>query len=166
MVVICIWCALFATSYSCFQTKVLAKLLTWWFVYSSTRTPLNLCHCTEYKFSAIQVRISEENKLNASTQQLITTKISGCALKQRSKTLITASAICNCKMRLRWCLVEHEQSSLECAAGLSRAFRSRIYLHVRRLIHPLDHSSKLLQIMFRKVLSQNLIESRMWLLHL
>jgi len=32
------------------------------------------------------VEISEENKLNATTQQLITAKISGCALKQGSKT--------------------------------------------------------------------------------
>jgi len=43
----------------------------------------------------------------------------------------------------------------------SRAFRSRIYLHVRRLIHPLVHPSKLLPITFRKVLSQNLVESTM-----
>jgi len=48
-------------------------------------------HCTEYKLSALQVRISEENKLNARTQQFITAKISVCALKQESKTLITAA---------------------------------------------------------------------------
>jgi len=34
----------------------------------------------------LEVRISEENKLKATTQQFITTKIAGCALKQRSKT--------------------------------------------------------------------------------
>jgi len=45
-----------------------------------------MCHCTEYKLLALQMRISEENKLNATTQQFITAKISGCALKQRSKT--------------------------------------------------------------------------------
>jgi len=39
-----------------------------------------MCHCTEYKLSALQVRLSEENKLNAATQQFITAKISGCAL--------------------------------------------------------------------------------------
>jgi len=38
-------------------------------------------HCTEYKLSALQVRISEENELNATTQQQITAKISGFALK-------------------------------------------------------------------------------------
>jgi len=45
-----------------------------------------MCHCTEYKLLALQVRISEENALNATTQQFITAKISGCALKQGSKT--------------------------------------------------------------------------------
>jgi len=46
-----------------------------------------MCHCTEYKPSALQVRISEENKLNAVTaQQFVTAKISGCALKQGSET--------------------------------------------------------------------------------
>jgi len=44
-----------------------------------------MCY-TEYKLSALQVRISEENTLNATTQQIITAKISGCALKQGSKT--------------------------------------------------------------------------------
>jgi len=45
-----------------------------------------MCHCTEHKLSALQVKISEENTLNPTTQQFITAKISGCALKQRSKT--------------------------------------------------------------------------------
>jgi len=34
----------------------------------------------------LQARISEENKLNATTQQFITANISGCVLKQGSKT--------------------------------------------------------------------------------
>jgi len=45
-----------------------------------------MCHCTEYKLSALQVRVSEETKLNATTQQFITAEISGCALKQGSET--------------------------------------------------------------------------------
>jgi len=45
-----------------------------------------MCHCTEYKLSELQVSISEKNKLNATTQQVITPKISGCALKQGSET--------------------------------------------------------------------------------
>jgi len=51
-----------------------------------------MCRCTEYQLPALQVRISEENTLNATTQQFITAKISGCTLKQGSKTLINASA--------------------------------------------------------------------------
>jgi len=45
-----------------------------------------MCHWTEYDQSTLQVRTSEENILNATTQQFITAKISGCALKQGSKT--------------------------------------------------------------------------------
>jgi len=45
-----------------------------------------MCHCTEYKSSALQVRLSEENKLNATMQQFITAKMAGCVLKQGSKT--------------------------------------------------------------------------------
>jgi len=44
-----------------------------------------MCHCTEYKLSALQVRLSEKNKLNATTQQFITAKISECVLKQGSE---------------------------------------------------------------------------------
>jgi len=50
-----------------------------------------MCHCSEYKLLALQVRLSEENTLNPTTQQFITAKISGCALKQGSKTLVNAS---------------------------------------------------------------------------
>jgi len=45
-----------------------------------------MCHCTEYKLSALQVKLSEENKLTAAAQQFITAEISGCALKQGSET--------------------------------------------------------------------------------
>jgi len=45
--------------------------------------PYVMCHCNEYKLSALQVRISEEYKLNATTQQFV---ISSCALKQGSNT--------------------------------------------------------------------------------
>ena len=73
-----------------------------------------VCHCTEYILSTLQVRISEENKINATTQQLITAKISGCARKPGSKTHSSLRQTnSRCKMRLRWCLVEYEQSSIE-----------------------------------------------------
>ena len=73
-----------------------------------------MCHCTECKLSALLVRLSEENKLNAMIQQFITAKISGCVLNRGVKqTHHYVIAISNCKMRLRWRLVECEQSSIE-----------------------------------------------------
>jgi len=45
-----------------------------------------MCHGTGYKLSALQVRLSEKGKFNATTQQFITAKISGCALKKGSET--------------------------------------------------------------------------------
>jgi len=84
MVVICIWCVLFVTS----QFDVI-------FMFTNQRfgevcchnrhfllhaLPYFMCHCTEYKISALLFRISEENLLNAITQQFITAKISGCVL--------------------------------------------------------------------------------------
>ena len=45
-----------------------------------------MCHCTEYKPSALQDRLSGKNKLNATTQQFVTAKISGCVLKQVNET--------------------------------------------------------------------------------
>ena len=69
------------------------------------------------------VRISEENKLNATTQQFLTAKISGRALKQGSKThsslrqsnlqLHNETALMSCRIRA----VEHRK----CAAGLAGA---------------------------------------------
>jgi len=44
-----------------------------------------------YELSAFQVSMSEENTINATTQQFTIAIISGCALKQGSKTLVTAS---------------------------------------------------------------------------
>jgi len=85
--------------------------------------PYFMCHCTEYKLSALQFRISEENKLNATTQQFISVKILGCALKQRIKThsslrpsnlqLQNQAALMTCRIRA----VEHRK----CEAGLAGA---------------------------------------------
>jgi len=59
--------------------------------YYSTRTLLTgcctMCYCNEHKFSELQVRRLEQNTaLNAQTEQFITAKISGNALKQESRT--------------------------------------------------------------------------------
>jgi len=111
MVVIRIWCALFVTSYSCFQTNVLAKFVDARCMFFHTHSPYFMCHCTEYKLSALQVKKSKEDTHNATTQQFITANISGCALKQGmlgvKHTHHCIRAIYNCKMRLRWCLIEY-----------------------------------------------------------
>jgi len=84
IVVICIWCVLFVTS----QFDVI-------FIFPNQRFDEVSGHNMRillnalflfYKPSALQVRISEENKLNATTQQFTTIKISGAALEQGSKT--------------------------------------------------------------------------------
>ena len=85
MVVICIWCALFVTSFPCFQTNVSAKFVDIICIFFYIHSPYFMCHCTEYKLSP-QVRLSEKSKLNATTQQFTTAKISGCALKQGNET--------------------------------------------------------------------------------
>ena len=74
------------TSYSCFQTNVLAKFVDTIRIFFYIHSPYFMCHWTEYKLSALQVRISEENKLNATTQQFITAKIWGCVSKQGNET--------------------------------------------------------------------------------
>jgi len=70
---------------------------------------------TEYKLSALQASISEENTINATTQQFITAKISGCISKQGSKThsslrpsnspLQNDAALMSCRIRA----VEHRK---------------------------------------------------------
>jgi len=78
------------TSCSFFQTNDLKKFVDIICIFLYTHSAYFMCHCTEYKLSALQVRISEENKPNASSQEFITAKI--------------------------WlrvvCLVEYEQSSI------------------------------------------------------
>ena len=100
------------TSYSCFQTNVLAKSVDTISILFCTHSLYFLCHCTESKLSALHVRISEEKTLNATTQQFITAKISHCALKQGIKHSAYYRAVQNCKNRLCECLVEYEQSSV------------------------------------------------------
>jgi len=117
MVIICIWCVLFVTSQFdviCFQTNVLAKFVNTICIFVYTHSPYFMCYCSEYKLSALQVAISEENELNATTQQFMTAKLPGCTLKQGIKrTHHCDRAIYNCKMRLSSCLVEYEESSIE-----------------------------------------------------
>ena len=91
-----------------------------------------------YKLPELKVRISKENKLYSTTQQLITAKISGFALKQGSKRhsslsqrnlqLQTEAALIFCRIRA----VEHRV----CAAGLAGAhpgLQDRILLNYTRV---------------------------------
>ena len=85
--------------------------------------PYFMCHCTEYKVSALQVTVSEEQKLNATTQQFIIAKISGCTWKLGSKThssqrssmiqLQNKASLISCSIQA----VQHRK----CAAGLAGA---------------------------------------------
>ena len=74
------------TSFPCFENNVLAKFVDIICIFFYIHSPYFMFHCTEYKLSALQVSISEKNKLNATTQQFITAKITDCALKQGSET--------------------------------------------------------------------------------
>ena len=57
------------TSYSCFQTNLLAKFVGIICIFYYIHSPYFMCQCTEYKLLALQVRISDEKTLNATTQQ-------------------------------------------------------------------------------------------------
>jgi len=90
MVVICVCCELFVTSQFdvifMFPNQPFGKVCCHNMLFFYIHSPYFVCQCTEYKLLALQVRISEENTLNATKQQFITAKISGCALIQGSKT--------------------------------------------------------------------------------
>jgi len=129
------------TSYSCFQTKVLAKFVDFICLFFYSHSPYFMCHCTEYKLSAFQVRTSEETKLNATTQQFITAKISGWALKQRNKTHTSLSQS-NLQLQNLAALMYRGIRAVEhrkCAAELSGAhpgLQDRILLSYTRIENP------------------------------
>jgi len=95
-------------------------------------------HCNEYKLSVLQVRISEENTLNVTTQQFITEKTSGCALKQGSKThssLRQSNLQLQIQAALMSCRIQAEEHG-KCAARLSDAhpgLQDRILLNYTRI---------------------------------
>ena len=86
------------------------------YAYSSTAHTLLyfICHCTEYKLSALQVRISDKNTQNTMTQQFITAKISGCVLKQGSKT---HSSLCQSNSQPGPSLGFHSRGGAEITRG-------------------------------------------------
>ena len=126
------------TSYSCFQTNVFAKFADTICIFFYTHSPCFICNCTEYKLSALRVTISEENKLNATTQQFIMAKISGCALKQGSKTHSSLRQR-DLQLQNQAALMSYWIRAVElrkCAAGLSNAspgLQDRILLNYTRI---------------------------------
>jgi len=97
-----------------------------------------MCHCTEYKLIALQVRLSEENTPNATIEQFTTAKLSGCALKQGSTTHSSArqsnlqrkneDALMSCRKRE----VEH-RVSVGGLAGAHPGLKNRILLNYTRI---------------------------------
>jgi len=75
-----------------------------------------------YKLSALQVEISGENTLTATTQQLVNVKISGFVLKQGNKT---QSSLCqsNLQVQNQAVLMSHRIQAVghRCVAGLAGA---------------------------------------------
>jgi len=100
-----------------------------------------MCHCTEYKLSVLQVTvgISEENTLNATAQQFTTAKISGCPLKQGSKTHSSLRQQSNLQLQNEAALMSGRTRALEhrkCAAGLAGThpgLQDRILLNYIRI---------------------------------
>jgi len=126
------------TSYSCFQTNILAKFVDIIRIFFDTHYPHFMCHWTEYKVSTLQVTISEENTLNATTQQFITAKISGCVLKQGNNTHSSHHCV-NLQLQNEAALMSCRIQAVEywkCAAGLAGVhpcLQDRILLNYARL---------------------------------
>jgi len=102
-------------------------------------TPTPLAHAlAEYKLSALQASTLEENTINATTQLFITAKISGCALKQGSKThsslrpsklqLQNEAALMSCRIRA----VEHRKC-VTGSAGAQPGLQDGILLNYTRI---------------------------------
>ena len=122
----------------CLQTNVLAKFVDIICIFFYIHSPYFICHFTEYKLSALQVRLSEKNKLNATTQWFITAKISGCALKQGSETHSSIRQS-NLQLQNQAGLRSRQIRAVEhwrCAAGLTGAhpgLQDRILLNHTRI---------------------------------
>ena len=127
MVVICIWCALFVTSQfeviSMFPNQRFGEVCWIVCIFFYIHSPYIMCRCTEYELSALQVRLSEKNKLNATTQQFIIAKITGCALKQGNETHSSLHQS-NWQLQNQATLRSRQIRAVEhwrCAAGLAGA---------------------------------------------
>ena len=126
------------TSFTCFQTNVLAKFVDIVCTFFYIRTSYFMCHCTEYKLWALQGRLPEKNNINATTQQFISAKISGWALKQGSETRSSLRQS-NLQLQNEAALRSRQILAVEhwrCAAGLAGAdpgLRDRILINYTRI---------------------------------
>jgi len=126
------------TSFPCFQTNVLAKFVDIKCIFLHIHSLYFICHCTEYKLSALQVRLSEKNKLKAKTLQFISAKTSDCALKQGSETH-SSQRQSNLQRQNQVALRSRHIRAVEdwrCAAGLAGAhpgLQDRILLKYTRI---------------------------------
>jgi len=106
--------------------------------------PNPLAHAlAEYELSALQTSTLEENTINAKTQQIITAKISGCALKQGSKThsslrpsnsqLQNEAVLITCRIRA----VEH-RTCVVGPAGAHPSLQDRVLQNCTRIANALE----------------------------
>ena len=109
------------TSYSCFQTNVLAKFVDIICIFFYTPYPSFMCHCTEYTLSALQVWISEENELSAATQEYISAKF-WLRVEKRVK-IYSSMRQSNLQLQNEAALMSRQIRAVEyrCAAGLAGA---------------------------------------------
>ena len=121
------------TSYSCFKAKFVDIICIFFY----THSPYFMCHCTEYKLSALQVRLSQENKIYATTQQFITAKMPGCTLNREVKHSLLRQS--NLQLQNEAALRSRQIRAVEhwrCAAGLAGAdpgLQDRILLNYTRI---------------------------------
>jgi len=97
-----------------------------------------MCHGTEYKLLALQVRLSEENTPNATIQQFVTAKISSGALQQGSTTHSSIrqsnlqrkneAALMSCQIR-----AVQRRVSAGGLAGAHPSLKNRILLNYTRI---------------------------------
>jgi len=134
------WCALYVASQFdvifMFPNNILDKFVDTICIFFCTRSLYFMCHCTEYKLSALQARIWEETTINATTREFITAKISGCALKQGSKTysslrqkqLQNQAALMSCRIQA----AEHRKCTAE-LTGAYPGLQDRILLKYTKI---------------------------------
>ena len=113
------------TSYSCFQTNVLAKCVNTICIFVCARSLYFMCNCTEYNYQRSKLRYRRKINSTLRHSNSITAKLSGCTLKQgrkihsslRQSNLQRKYQAALMSYRIR--AVEHEKCASGLAGGLS-----------------------------------------------